>query len=208
MKQNLESEISGVEPLDANEPFPIHYWAIDSHPQSYAGDILKAMREPLLVLDGTLRVKVAIRAFYETFKVTPEQTLGRSLYELGNGQWSIPMLRKLLDELIRTGGEFDDYQVEHDFPDIGRRTMLLNARRLHHGDKNTKLILLAIEDITERRAAEHKVEISEVRFRRLFEAAHDGILMIDVKTHMITDVNPFLVELLDYPRDYFIGKEL
>ena len=208
MKQNLESEIAGPEPLDANEPFPIDHWVIDADLQSYAGDILKAMREPLLVLDGGLRVKAAIRAYYETFKVTTGQTLGSSFYELGNGQWNIPALRKLLDELIRTGGEFDGYQVEHDFPDIGRRTMLLNGRRLRDGEKNAMLILLAIEDITGRRTAEHKVEISEVRFRRLFEAAHDGILMIDVKTHRITDVNPFLVELLDYPRDYFIGKEL
>jgi PAS domain S-box-containing protein len=208
MNQNLESEITGPQPLDANEPFPTDHRAIDADPQNYAGDILNAMREPLLVLDGVLRVKVAIRAFYETFKATPDQTLGRAVYELGNGQWNIPALRTLLDELVRTRVEFDDYQVEHDFPDIGRRIMLLNARRLHDGDKNTKLILLAIEDITERRAAEHKVEISEIRFRRLFEAAHDGILMIDVKTHRITDVNPFLVELLDYPRDYFIGKEL
>ena len=208
MKQNLESEITGPESLDAHEALPIDHWAIDADLQGYADDILKAMREPLLVLDGAMRVKVAIRAFYETFKVLPEQTLGRSFYELGNGQWNIPALRTLLDELARTSVEFDDYQVEHDFPDIGRRTMLLNARRLRDGDENTKLILLAIEDITGRRAAEHKVEISEVRFRRLFEAAHDGILMIDVKTHTITDVNPFLVELLDYPRGYFIGKEL
>jgi PAS domain-containing protein len=151
MKKNLESEISGVQPLDANEPFPIDHWAIDADPQSYAGDILKAMREPLLVLDGGLRVKAATRTYYETFKVTPEQTLSSSFYELGNGQWNIPALRKLLDELVRTSSEFDGHQVEHDFPDIGRRTMLLNARRLRDGEKNAMLILLAIQDITGRR---------------------------------------------------------
>jgi PAS domain-containing protein len=151
MKQNLESEITRSERLDANDAFPINHWVIDADLQSYAGDILKAMREPLLVLDGGLRVKAATRAYYETFKVTPEQTLSSSFYELGNGQWNIPALRKLLDELVRTSSEFDGHQVEHDFPDIGRRTMLLNARRLRDGEKNAMLILLAIQDITGRR---------------------------------------------------------
>jgi PAS domain S-box-containing protein len=308
--------------------------------KTYADAIMQAMREPLLVLDGGFRVKVAVHSFCETFKVTPEQTLGRSLYELGNGQWDIPALRKLLNELLPGGGDFHGYQVEHDFPDIGRRTMLLNARRLHNGDASAKLILLVIEDVTERRkaeaelarkctwfqaaldsigdaviatdadarvtfmnptaermtgwdqkaaagkplhdvfhivnedtrdvrespvtkvirlgaivglgnhtlliardgaecliddsaapirdegngniigvvmvfhditgrrAAEHKLEVSEIRYRRLFEAAHDGILILNTSTSKITDVNPFMLELLGFPREHFIGKEL
>jgi PAS domain S-box-containing protein len=181
---------------------------IDVNTQSYANAIIETMRDPLLVLDADLRVKLANRSFYQMFKISPGRPLDRLIYELGDGQWNIPALRKLLDELLPINGHFDDYQVEHDFPDIGPRTMLLNARRLNDGDNKTKLILLAFEDITERRAAEHKLEVSEVRYRRLFEAAHDGILILNTGTRRITDVNPFMVELLNYPREYFIGKEL
>jgi PAS domain S-box-containing protein len=180
----------------------------DNNPPSYANAVMQGMREPLLVLDGGLCVKAATRSFYDTFKTRPEQTLGRALHELGNGQWNIPALGKLLDEALTTSGEFDDYEVEHDFPEIGRRTMLLNARRMRDGDKKIKLILLGIENVTKRRAAEHKLEASEIRYRRLFEAAHDGILILNTVTRKITDVNPFMMELLDYPRAHFIGKEL
>jgi PAS domain S-box-containing protein len=180
----------------------------DSSLQTYASAVMQAIREPLLVLDAALCVKAAIPSFYEAFNATSEQTLGRPLHELGNGQWNIPKLTKLLDRLLATSDEFDDYQVEHDFPDIGRRTMLLNARPLHNGHKTAKLILLGIEDITERQAAERTLEASEIRYRRLFEAAHDGILILNTTTRRIIDVNPFMLKLLDYPREYFIGKEL
>ena len=120
----------------------------------YASSVTQTVRGALLVLDAGLRVKVATPLFYDTFQATPEQTLGRSLYELGNGQWNIPALRQLLDELVLTGVEFDDYQVAHDFPGIGRRTMLLNARRLQDADPDGAWkFLLAIEDISGRRPA-------------------------------------------------------
>jgi PAS domain S-box-containing protein len=313
----------------------------ESGGRSDGGSLLQALREPLLVLDSGLRVKMAIRSFYDTFKVTPEQTLGRFVYELGDGQWKIPALTKLLDELSPSNGEFDSYRVESDFPDIGRRTMLLNARCSQGDDEEPGQILLTIEDITERclvelqaaerqrtwfqtalgsigdaviatdreacitfmnaaaetitgwtreqatgkplhevfkivneesrltvenmvdkvlrlgamdslashtvliardgtehsiddsaspirdawngniigvvkvfhdiserRAIEQRLEISEIRYRRLFEAAHDGILIIDSKTRQITEVNPFMLQLLDYPREHFVGKEL
>jgi PAS domain S-box-containing protein len=180
----------------------------DNNSQNYAAAVMRTLREPLLVLDAALCVRAAIPSFFETFKTTPEQTLGRPFHELGNGQWNIPALRKLLDELLPTSSEFDDYEVEHDFPDIGRRTMLLNARPLRNGDKKTKSILLGIEDVTARRAAEQKLEASEIRYRRLFEAAHDGILILSPSTRRIIDVNPFMLQLLDYPREHFISKEL
>jgi len=176
--------------------------------QYYANAIVQTLREPLLVLNGGQRVRMASQAFYKMFKVAPAQTLGLPFYELGNGQWNIPALRKLLDELLPTHGQLDDYQVAHDIPDIGRRTIMLNARRLEDSDGNAELILLAMKDITARRQEEHLVEVSEIRYRRLFEAAHDGILILSAKSLRITDVNPFLMKLLDYPREYFIGKEL
>ena len=97
--------------------------------------------------------------------------------------------------------------MEHDFEHIGPKTMLLNARRFPPGGEY-ELILLAIEDITDRKRLAAAVATSEVRYRRLFEAARDGILLVDPDTRRITDANPFMVELLGYPRDELVGKEL
>jgi PAS domain S-box-containing protein len=303
-------------------------------------DIMGAVRDPLLVLDEGLRVTAASRSFYSTFRVMPEQTMGRALYDLGDRQWDIPALRTLLAAMLRSDGQFDDYQVEHDFPNLGPKTMLLNGRRMTDGDGRGDRILLSIQDITalrrsqaalklhertwfettlasigdaviatdaaarvtflnpaaermtgwaqreaagrplievfrivnedtrrtvespvskairlgaivglanhtlliardgteraiddsaapirdgeggiigvvmvfhditDRRAAEVLLEASEVRYRRLFEAAHDGILILDTGTRRITEVNPFILSLLDYPREHFVGKEL
>ncbi len=301
--------------------------------------IVQSVREPLLVLDRQLCVQLANRSFYKTFRVTPQETQGRLLYELGDGQWDIPELHTLLDGVLATEGtEFNEFEVEHDFADIGPRTMLLNARLIEDGG-GSQPILLVLEDITERRRLEreahahqqwfqvtlgsigdaviatdpearvtfmnpsaekltgwaqqeavgrplaevfnivneetrhsvespvvkavregavvglanhtlliakdgqewaiddsaapirdstgaiigvvmvfhditqrrreeHLLEISEVRYRRLFEAAHDGILLVNPKSHKIIDVNPFLIKLLGYPRDHFLSREL
>jgi len=116
--------------------------------QTYAQNIVDTVREPLLILDATLRVQSANRAFYQTFHVSPGETEGRLIYELGNGQWDIPDLRTLLEDIVPTSSVFDDFELEHTFPAIGRRVMLLNARKLqagHHGE----LLVLAMEDVTE-----------------------------------------------------------
>jgi PAS domain S-box-containing protein len=308
-------------------------------PPNYADSIVETIREPLLVLDADLRVVSASRSFYNSFKVEPADTIARLIYDLGNGQWKIPALRTLLEELLPQNSEFNDFLVDYDFPSIGRRTILLNARRLHGPDNATQLILLAFEDITQRRILEaelarqrqwlnialssigdaviatdtesrvtfmnptaekmtgwalaaatkkpladvfnivnektrklvespvarairqgtivglanHTVliskdkreihiddsaapirdergniigvimvfhditqrrqleqvlEVSEIRYRRLFEAAHDGILVLNLDTCKIEDVNPFILDLLGFPREHFIGKEL
>jgi PAS domain S-box-containing protein len=301
--------------------------------------ISHAVREQLLMLDAHLRVTAASKSFYVAFKVGPDQTLGKELADLGNGQWNIPALLTLLNELPTTDGEFDDLEMEHDFPQLGRRTMLVSARRLSSDDPQSGMILLSIHDhtgqkrteaeagelltqfrttlasigdavivtdpqsritfmnstaerltgwvqkdasqrnltdifnivneqscktvespvakairdgaivglanhtiliardgtqwpiddsaapirdaagrivgvvlvfhdITNRRKAEHQLKISEVRYRRLFEAAHDGILILDSVTAKVLDVNHFMSDLLGYPREYFLGKEL
>ena len=108
--------------------------------------IVDAMREPLLVLDDELRVVSASRSFYSRFQVAPEATLGRSIYELGNHQWDIPALRELLENILPHNQGFYDYVVDHDFPVIGRRHMLLNARRIVTATGATRLILLAMEE--------------------------------------------------------------
>ncbi len=113
----------------------------------FAEAILGSIRQPLLLLNGNLRVETANRAFFQTFEVDEASTEGRLVYELGNGQWNIPQLRQLLEETLPVKGSVDDYRVEHVFEPIGRRVMLLNAHRMERADQS-EAILLAIEDQT------------------------------------------------------------
>src|ERR1700733_326799 len=123
--------------------------------QDYAQKIVDTGRGPLLILDATLRVRSANRAFYQSFHVSPEETEGRLIYELGNGQWDIPDLRTLLDDIVPKSSAFDDFDLEHTFPAIGRRAMLLNARKLQAGSHD-ELLVLVMEDVTERRRVEEE----------------------------------------------------
>jgi two-component system CheB/CheR fusion protein len=116
----------------------------------YTQSIVDTVRESVLVLDETLRVISAGRAFYETFHVTPEETEGRIIYDLGNRQWDIPQLRELLGDILEKDSVFNGYRVEHDFPGIGHRVMLLNARRIYDETGAARRILLALEDVTHR----------------------------------------------------------
>lgn len=117
----------------------------------YAQNIIDTVREPLLVLDEDLSVISASRSFYSLFQVAAEETVGKPIYHLGNKQWDIPRLRALLEEIVPQNNYFNNYPVEHDFPIIGRRRMLLNARRLYHELGNQR-VLLAIEDVTGRQS--------------------------------------------------------
>src|SRR6186713_2363071 len=112
-----------------------------------AQGIVDTVREPVLVLDKELRVIAASRSFYSAFKVRPEDTQGRLLYTLGDGQWDIPKLRVLLEQIIPEHGVMEDYEVEHEFPGIGHRTMCLNARQVVYTAGAASTILLGIEDI-------------------------------------------------------------
>jgi len=176
--------------------------------ETYAQNIGDTIRDPLLVLDRDLNVKSANRSFYKAFQTVPEETEGRFVSELGNGQWNIPALLALLRDIVPTKGHFDDYEITHPFPKIGRRTMLLNARKLYRPGNSTVLLVLAIEDITKHKQQERTRMVSEVRYRRLFETAHDGILLLDTEKGKITDANPFMSELLGYPKSELVGKEL
>lgn len=117
-------------------------------------DLLETIREPLLVLDAHLRVERANRAFFRVFRLSPEETETRVIYDLGEGQWDIPRLRTLLDEVLRDDVRVNNFEVTHEFPGLGRRTLLLNARRISYGASGKPRILLAIEDATRRRSAE------------------------------------------------------
>ena len=118
--------------------------------QEFAENIVETVREPLLVLDADLRVWRANRSFYQTFKVTAAETEKCLIYDLGNGQWNIPELRRLLEEILPHNNSFEDFLVEFDFGRIGRKSMLLNARRLVQHSDGSRWILLAIEDVTGR----------------------------------------------------------
>ena len=120
----------------------------------YANGIINTVREPLLVLNADLRIISASRSFYQIFKVKPGETEKQLIYDLGNRQWDIPKLRHLLENIMPKTTSFDNFEVEHDFPDIGKRIMLLNACRIYLEANRTKLIVLTIEDITERKKIE------------------------------------------------------
>jgi two-component system, chemotaxis family, CheB/CheR fusion protein len=117
--------------------------------REYADTIVESAREPILVLDAKLQVTAANPAFYRAFEVTPEETEGRLIYVLGNGQWNIPRLRELLEEIVPRNSRVDDFEMSHDFPHLGQRDMLLNARRVEM-QPGHPFILLAIEDVTQK----------------------------------------------------------
>jgi two-component sensor histidine kinase len=120
--------------------------------------IVDTVREPLLVLDKDLRVLAASRSFYSTFQVVPSTTQDQLIYELGDGQWDIPELRLLLERIVPEHGVMDDYEVERQFPELGKRTMLLNAREVFYEGNSHTTLLLGIEDVTARRALERERE--------------------------------------------------
>src|SRR3984885_3420101 len=148
--------------------------------QTYAQNIVDTVREPLLILDATLRVRSANRAFYQTFQVSPAETEGRLIYKLGNGQWDIPDLRTLLGDIVPKSSVFDGFELEHTFPAIGRRVMLLNARKLeagHHGE----LLVLAMGDVTERKQAEEALLKAGALQNAIFNSANFSSIATDEK---------------------------
>jgi two-component sensor histidine kinase len=138
--------------------------------------IVDTVDRPLLVLDRDLRVVAASRAFFQTFQVGRDETCGRRLLELGDGQWAIPDLQRLLEEVVPRSAAVVDYAVTHDFPRLGRRTMLLTARKLFHPDGTGTTLLLSIEDATARRRKEEEQDLllDELRHRgrNLFALVH------------------------------------
>jgi PAS domain S-box-containing protein len=127
----------------------------------FAESLINTVREPLIALDKDLRVVKASRSFYEFFKVSSGETIGTLIYDLGNRQWDIPKLKELLETILPEKTTFDNYEVEHDFSTIGKRIMLLNARKIQTGSEKEQVILLAIEDITERKKNENELAIAK-----------------------------------------------
>lgn len=156
----------------------------------YFKTLVEVARESFLILSADLRVVSANEIFYSAFKVTQAETEGNLLYELGNGQWNIPELKKLLDEILPEKKTVRDYQVTHVFETIGEKTILLNARQID----SVQLIVLAMEDITERKLLETKL------------ADHAKNLADEVKVRTMELENQ--VKELDDLNKTMVGREL
>lgn len=129
-------------------------------------DIIDTVRGPLLLLDADFRVTQANRAFFATFRVEPQDTIGEGLFTLGDGQWDIAPLRELLRDKLAVEPQINDFDVDHVFPGIGRKIMLLNARLVSQGPALPRMILLAIEDITQRRLTEWRLAEQRLELER------------------------------------------
>ncbi len=147
--RTTENKIDGVVITYADIDTVKKSFALSQEAREYAEAIVETVREPLLVLDAGLHIKSSNKAFYQTFMVTPEETVNKSIFDLGNRQWDIPQLRVLLEDILCNNTLFEDFAVTHDFPHLGYKEMLVNARRIVGSDNQTKLILMAIEDVTE-----------------------------------------------------------
>lgn len=177
----------------------------------FTENVFNTVREPLLILDKDLRVVKANRSFIDYFKVSPEQTISTLVYELGNGQWDIPELKELLETILPEKTTFDNYEVKHDFAGIGNRILLLNARQIERVFGKEKIILLAIEDITERKHLEESLsETSRMTSEYLdilVNHAHFPIIIWDA-SFVITRFNNSFEKLSGYDISEVIGKKI
>jgi PAS domain-containing protein len=150
--------------------------------------IVDTVREPFIVLDHEIRVIAASRSFYLTFKVNADDTQGKLLYDLGDGQWDIPKLRLLLGKILPEQGAMEDYEVEHDFPSIGQRTMLLNARKIFSENGSHSTILLGIEDVTQKRTLEkEKDDLIRQKEMLLEELEHRSQQLANHRQHNLAE---------------------
>ena len=169
-----------------------------------AQDIVETVREPLLILNSELRIICANRSFYRFFKVSAEDSEGQFLYDLGNKQWDIPELRELLERILPEKDNVEDYEVEHNFQTIGRKIMLLNARQIYTKIHASKLILLAIEDVTDRIEAERQKEELIDDLRKAFDEIKTlrGIIPICASCKKIRDDKGYWNQVEVYVRDH------
>jgi PAS domain S-box-containing protein len=131
--------------------------------REYSENIVETVHKPLVVMNSDLKILTANQSFFETFKVTPEETIGNFIYDLGNRQWDIPKLRVLFEDILPNDSVFNGYEVDHYFPGIGRKIILLNARQIFRKNVGSHIILLAMEDHTEHKLIEaERVRLEQV----------------------------------------------
>ena len=161
--------------------------------QTLAQAIVNTIPEPFLVLDDEFRVLAASRSFYDTFRVDPQQTRGQLLFSLGNGQWDIPALRLLLETIIPERAAMDGFEVDYDFPNVGRRTMLLNARKVVYEASHTSTILLAFMDVTVRRGIERDKEALQLQTDELLRQKQ---VLLDEMQHRVANSLQIIASIL------------
>ena len=181
--------------------------------------MLDSIREPLLVLDSDFKIVKANQSFYQTFCVTPQDTEGELIYDLGNRQWDIPRLRELLEDILPQNSVFNDFEVEHHFEGIGTKLMRLNARRLRGEATRPPLILLAIEDVTEREYYKRHLEdivssrtaeliIARKEAEKSKQIAETGLVEIKKLKEQLETERAYLQEeiKLEYNHENIIGQ--
>jgi hypothetical protein len=140
ISNNQKGNFVKQDKIDADELWQVAW--------TYIRTVVDTLREPFLILDEDLKILSANRIFYVLFQTTPAETEGKRVYDLGNNQWNIPKLRVLLEDILPKNTFFEDFKVEHEFPLIGHKIMILNARRIYAVDEKRPIMLLAMEDIT------------------------------------------------------------
>ncbi len=166
----------------------------------YSDNIIDTMREPLLVLSSNFMVMTANLSFYKTFGVTAEETIGKYIYNLGNGQWDIPRLRILLEDILPNATALNDYEVDHNFPNIGHKVFTLNAREIFREKIGTHIILLAMEDITKKKQQERESSIAAIAFE-----TQEGMVVTDAEGTILRINNAF-TKITGYIIEDLFGK--
>jgi PAS domain S-box-containing protein len=172
--------------------------------RDYAEAIVNSAPNPLLILDGDLRVQRANEAFYKEFKVVPEDSAGRLIYDLGNGQWNIPRLRELLEEILPRHNTFKGFEVRHEFETIGLRTMLLNGQMLREISGRPERIVVDIQDVTQLEQYQASEREAAEKFKLLFERSPLPKWVFDLETLRFIDVNEAAVEHYGHTREEFL----
>lgn len=177
------------------------------HAQIYAQSIIETVREPLVVLAADFRVISANRAFYRFFHTTPEETEHALFYGLGAGRWNVPQLRHLLEEILPQNTSFDDFEMEITLPSGARKTMLLNARRVEQLNQHPPMMLLALEDITEQRRAEHLSQQKGIWLDVTLTSIGDAVIATDTDA-AITFMNPEAERLTGWTAQEALGRKV
>ncbi|NVN91241.1 MAG: PAS domain S-box protein [Desulfuromonadales bacterium] len=173
--------------------------------REYAENIVETVHKPLVVLNSDLRIITANNNFYETFKATPKETIGNFIYDLGNRQWDIPKLRVLFEDILPHETVFNGYEVDHVFPDIGRKIILLNAREILRKKIGSHIILLAMEDITARRLTEEALLKAGALQSAIFNSANFSSIATDARG-VIQIFNVGAERMLGYTADEVMNK--
>jgi signal transduction histidine kinase/CheY-like chemotaxis protein len=178
--QQIELELQNEELRLAREELESSRTEI-KYAREYAENIVETVHKPLVVMNSDLKIVTANFSFYDTFKVTPEETIGNFIYDLGNGQWDIPKLRVLFEDILPNDTVFNGYEVDHYFPGIGRKNILLNARQIFRKNIGSHIILLAMEDNTPRKLAEEALLKAGALQSAIFNSANFSSIATDAK---------------------------